>query len=66
MCLENIVNTIRDMLIDLDKDFKKCLSIEAAAQRARVKSIALGKTFKQYRKLSMDYTKEQRAKKLCK
>ena len=66
MCLENYVNTIRDMLIDVDKDFKKCLNIEAAAQRARVKSIVLGKKMKEFRRLSMDYTKEQRAKKLCK
>ena len=66
MCLENIVNTIRDILIDVDDDFKKCLTNRAAAQRSRVKSIILGKKMKEFRRLSMDYDKAQPVKKRCK
>jgi len=66
MGFQGYVTTLRDMMAQLDKDLKKAPTNKAACQRCRVGSIKLGKEFKSFRQISVEYDREQPPKIKCK
>lgn len=50
--LEMLIDDLRSLLIEIDYDLQKSIYFTAAARRARVNSIKLGKLFRNFRKLS--------------
>jgi len=59
MDLQELVNDILDLLEVLPKNLRKAPTNKAANQRVRVASIKATKLFKEYRKASVEYDKNQ-------
>ena len=66
MSLEDIVEDLKVMTKQLEKDLSKCLRQFAPAQRVRTGTIRLAKKAKEYRLESIKVEKQRKAEEKCK